>query len=260
MSDAILLTVDAGIATLTLNRPAVRNAIDDAMRGEMIEALEAVAADAAIKGLVVTGAGSAFCAGGDVRGMQGRLAAPPEEVAINGWRRQSRTHRAVTLLHHMPKPVIAAVNGAAAGLGADVALACDFILCGERAHFTMSFLARGLIPDGGGMYFLPRRIGLARAKELVFSARRVGAAEALSMGLADRVVADGELAAAAQEWAAQMGTHSAAALALAKATLDRSLESSFEQVLAIGSQSQAICYTTAEHRASVAAFLEKSKP
>jgi enoyl-CoA hydratase/carnithine racemase len=260
MSDAILLTIDAGIATLTLNRPAVRNAIDDAMRAEMIEALEAVAADAAIKALVVTGAGTAFCAGGDVRGMQGRLAAPSEEVAINGWRRQSRTHRAVTLLHHMPKPVIAAVNGAAAGLGADVALACDFILCGERAHFTMSFLARGLIPDGGGMYFLPRRIGLARAKELVFSARRVGAAEALSIGLADRVVPDDELAGAAQAWAAELGTHSAAALALAKATLDRSLESSFEQVLAIGSQSQAICYTTAEHRASVAAFLTKSKP
>ncbi len=248
MSDAILLTTDSGIATLTLNRPSVRNAIDDAMRGEMIAALEAVAADPAIKALVV-----------DVRGMKNRLEAPPEDVAINGWRRQARTHRAVTLLHHMPKPVIAAVNGPAAGLGADVALACDFLLCGESASFTMSFLARGLIPDGGGMYFLPRRVGLARAKELVFTARRVDAAEALSIGLADRVVPDAELAAAAQGWAAEMGTHSIAALALAKATLDRSLETSFEQVLAIGSQSQAICYTTAEHRASVAAFLEKSK-
>lgn len=258
MPDAILLSTQAGVATLTLNRPAVRNAIDDAMRGEMIAALEAVAADPAIKALIVTGAGTAFCAGGDVRGMQGRLAAPAEEVAINGWRRQARTHRAVTLLHQMPKPVIAAVNGAAAGLGADVALACDLIIAGERAHFTMSFLARGLIPDGGGMYFLPRRVGLARAKELVFTARRVAAAEALAIGLADRVVPDADLATAAAEWAAQMGTHSAAALALAKGTLDRSLESSFEQVLAIGSQSQAICYTTAEHRASVAAFLEKS--
>jgi enoyl-CoA hydratase/carnithine racemase len=260
MSDpAILLAVADGVATLTLNRPAVRNAIDDAMRGLMIEALEAVAADPAIKALVVTGAGSAFCAGGDVRGMQGRLAAPPEEVAINGWRRQARTHRAVTLLHLMPKPVIAAVNGAAAGLGADVALACDVILAGEAAHFTMSFIQRGLIPDGGGMYFLPRRIGLSRAKDLVFSGRRVGAAEALAIGLADRLAPDAALLATAQEWAAQLGAGSAAALALAKATLDRSLESSFEQVLAIGSQSQAICYTTAEHRASVSAFLAKSK-
>jgi enoyl-CoA hydratase/carnithine racemase len=124
----------------------------------------------------------------------------------------------------------------------------------------MSFIARGLIPDGGGMYFLPRRVGLARAKELVFSGRRVGAQEALSIGLADRVVPDAELAGRAHDWAAELGAGSAAALALAKATLDRSLESSFEQVLAIGSQSQAICYTTAEHRASVAAFLAKSKP
>jgi enoyl-CoA hydratase/carnithine racemase len=254
---AILLTMAAGIATLRLNRPSVRNAIDDAMRGEMIAALESVAADPAIRALVIAGAGTAFCAGGDVRGMQGRLAAPPEEVAINGWRRQARTHRAVSLLHAMPKPVIAAVNGAAAGLGADVALACDFILCGEAAHFTMSFIARGLVPDGGGMYFLPRRVGLARAKELVFSGRRVAAQEALAIGLADRVVPDAELATMAQEWAAQLGAGSPAALALAKATLDRSLESSFEQVLAIGSQSQAICYTTAEHRASVAAFLDR---
>jgi enoyl-CoA hydratase/carnithine racemase len=260
MSDpAILLAVTNGIATLTLNRPAVRNAIDDAMRGEMIEALETVAADPAIKALVVTGAGTAFCAGGDVRGMKNRLAAPAEEVAINGWRRQARTHKSITLLHLMPKPTIAAVNGAAAGLGADVALACDFIIAGEAAHFTMSFINRGLIPDGGGMYFLPRRIGLSKAKDLVFSGRRVGSAEALAMGLADRVAPDADLLAQAQEWAEQVGAGSSAALALAKATLDRSLESTFEQVLAIGSQSQAICYTTAEHRASVTAFLEKSK-
>lgn len=259
MSDAILLSTEGGIATLVLNRPKARNAIDDSMRGEMIEALEAVAADPSIKALVITGAGTAFCAGGDVRGMKNRLEAPPEDVAINGWRRQARTHRAVALLHHMPKPVIAAVNGPAAGLGADVALACDFIMAGQSAMFTMSFLARGLIPDGGGMYFLPRRVGLARAKELVFSARKVEAAEALEIGLADRLVGDEDLLASAQAWAAELGTHSIAALALAKATLDRSLESSFEQVLAIGSQSQAICYTTAEHRASVAAFLEKSK-
>ncbi len=256
---AILLSVVEGIATLTLNRPAVRNAIDDATRGEMIEALEACAADPLVKALIVTGAGTAFCAGGDVRGMKNRLEAPAEEVAINGWRRQARTHRSITLLHLMPKPTIAAVNGAAAGLGADVALACDFILAGQSAHFTMSFIQRGLIPDGGGMYFLPRRIGLSRAKDLVFSGRRVGAEEALAIGLADRLAPDEALLATATEWALQVGAGSSGALALAKATLDRSLETSFEQVLAIGSQSQAICYTTAEHRASVAAFLARSK-
>ncbi|MGG5807677.1 enoyl-CoA hydratase/isomerase family protein [Falsiroseomonas sp. CW058] len=255
---AIELSVEDGVATLRLNRPEVRNAIDDATRGAMIDALEAAAGDPAVRALVVTGAGSAFCAGGDVRGMKQRLSAPPEDVAINGWRRQARTHRAVSLLHLFPKPTIAAVNGAAAGLGCDVALACDFIMAGEAAHFTMSFIARGLIPDGGGMYFLPRRVGLARAKELVFSGRRVAAQEAVAIGLADRVVPDADLPAAAHGWARELSAGSPAALALAKSVLDRSLEMGFEAVLAEGSKAQAICYTTAEHRASVAAFLERS--
>ncbi len=259
MTDTVIYEVAEGIATLRLNRPERRNAIDDATRGLMIEALENAAADPAVRALVITGTGSAFCAGGDVRGMKERLAVPPEDVAFNGWRRQGRTHRAVALLHNLPKPTIAAVNGAAAGLGCDVALACDFIMAAEGAHMTMSFLARGLIPDGGGMYFLPRRVGLARAKELVFSGRRVGAAEALAIGMVDRVVPDADLAAEATAWARQLSGGSPAALALAKSVLDRSLEMSFEDVLAEGAKAQAICYTTGEHRASVAAFLDAGK-
>jgi enoyl-CoA hydratase/carnithine racemase len=255
----LVFGVEDGIATMRLNRPERRNPIDDATRGLMIEALESAAADPAVRALVVTGTGTAFCAGGDVRGMQQRLSAPPEEVAFNGWRRQGRTHRAVALLHNFPKPTIAAVNGAAAGLGCDVALACDFVMAAESAHFTMSFVARGLIPDGGGMYFLPRRVGVARAKELVFSGRRVGAAEALAMSMIERVVPDAELMAAATAWAKELSGGSLGAIALAKSVLDRSLEMSFEDVLAEGAKAQAMCYTSAEHRASVAAFLEKSK-
>ncbi|MFM2150726.1 MAG: hypothetical protein RLZZ187_3032 [Pseudomonadota bacterium] len=257
---AIAYGVTEGVATLRLDRPERRNAIDDGMRAEMIAVLEEAAGDPAVRALVVTGTGSAFCAGGDVRGMRNRLAAPQEEVAYNGWRRQQRTHRAVALLHTMPKPTIAAVNGAATGLGCDVALSCDFIMAAESAQFTMSFIARGLIPDGGGMYFLPRRVGLARAKELVFTGRRVGAAEALAMGMIERMVPDADLAAAAQDWARSLSTGSPAALALAKSVMDRSLEMSFEQVLAEGAKAQALCYTTGEHRASVEAFLAQSKP
>jgi enoyl-CoA hydratase/carnithine racemase len=257
---AIAYDVTDGVATLRLDRPERRNAIDDAMRGEMIAALENAASDPAVRALVVTGTGSAFCAGGDVRGMRNRLAAPQEDVAFNGWRRQQRTHRAVALLHTMPKPTIAAVNGAAAGLGCDVALSCDFIMAAESAQFTMSFIARGLIPDGGGMYFLPRRVGLARAKELVFTGRRVGAPEALAIGMVERVVPDAELMASAQDWARALSAGSPAALALAKSVMDRALEMSFEQVLAEGAKAQAMCYTTGEHRASVEAFLAQSKP
>lgn len=254
----ILLTNADGIATLRINRPDRRNAIDDATRSLMIDALESAAADAAVRALIVTGTGSAFCAGGDVRGMQQRLSAAPEDIAFNGWQRQARTHRAVALLHNFPKPTIAAVNGPAAGLGCDVALCCDFVVAAESAHFTMSFVTRGLIPDGGGMYFLPRRVGLARAKDLVFSGRRVAAAEALALNMIERVVPDDDLLPAVDAWARELSAASPVALALAKSVMDRSLEMSFEDVLAEGSKAQAICYTSGEHRASVAAFLAKS--
>jgi enoyl-CoA hydratase/carnithine racemase len=256
---AIRLDVADGVAVLTLDRPEVRNAIDDAMRGEMIAALERVAADPEVRALVVTGAGAAFCSGGDVRGMRARLSVPPERIAMNGWRRQQHTHRAMSLLHLLPKPTIAAVNGPAAGLGCDVALACDLIIASPEARFTMSFIARGLVPDGGGMYFLPRRVGLARAKELVFSGRTVAAEEALAIGLADRAAPADTLREDAIAWARELSSGSPSALALAKGVLDRSMESTFEQVMSAGSQAQAICYTTEEHRASVEAFLARSK-
>src|SRR5438876_8646585 len=121
--------------------------------------------------------------------MQERLQASPGQLGGSGWLRQRRLHGMIGALHALEKPTIAAVNGPAAGLGMDLALCCDFIVAAEQAFFTMSYVQRGLIPDGGGLYFLPRRVGLARAKELIFSARRVQADEALRIGMADRVVA-----------------------------------------------------------------------
>lgn len=255
----IRLETEDGIAVLTLERPEIRNAIDDAMREALIAVLEQLATDETVRGLVITGAGTAFCAGGDVRGMRKRLSEPPERIAINGWRRQQRTHRAISLLYFLPKPTIAAVNGPASGLGCDLALACDFIMAAPEACFTMSFIVRGLVPDGGGMYFLPRRVGLACAKDLVFSGRTVAADEALALGLVDRLAgAATTLRKEAVAWARDLSSRSAAAIAFAKLTLNRSVETNFEQVLALGSQAQAICYTTAEHRASVEDFLNRS--
>jgi enoyl-CoA hydratase/carnithine racemase len=253
------LTVDAGIATLTLNRPDKRNAITDAMRTELIDALEQVAADGTIRALVLTGAGKGFCAGGDVAGMQRRMDAPAGEVGFNGWTRQQRVHHSVALLHTMPKPVIAAVNGGANGLGADMALACDFVVASEESSFAWSYIKRGLIPDGGGMYFLPRRVGLARAKELIFTGRKVEAGEALTLGIADRVSATDALLADAQAWARELSQGSAPALALGKSILNQSFELSAEQVFARGSQAQGICYTTQQHRDAVMAFLNPTR-
>lgn len=257
-ADHLILTINSGVATITLNRPQVLNAIDDAMRVDLIAMLDTQARDPAVRALVITGAGRAFCSGGDVAGMKARLTAPAGEVAFNGWSRQQRTHQAVGALHAFPKPTIAAVNGAAAGLGCDIALCCDFIVASDQAMLTMSYIHRGLIPDGGGLYWLPRRVGIARAKELIFSGRKVMPNEALAMGMIDRISPADQLLTDACAWASELGAGSATSLALAKSILDRSYELSAEEVFALGSQAQAICYTTADHRASVEAFLAKS--
>jgi enoyl-CoA hydratase/carnithine racemase len=250
-------SVDRGVAIATLNRPAVRNAIDDATRAELGEILEQVASDDAIRALVLTGNGSAFCAGGDISAMQQRLGTPVGKLGASGWLRQRRLHGMIGDLHSLEKPTIAAVNGAAAGLGMDLALCCDFIVASEQAFFTMSYVQRGLIPDGGGLYFLPRRVGLARAKELIFSARRVMADEALRIGIADRLVPADQLVPAAVEWAAELGSGNRTAVALSKAIIDQTFELTAEQAFALGAQAQAICYTSDEHHASVAAFLDR---
>jgi enoyl-CoA hydratase/carnithine racemase len=254
----IELSVENSIATLHLNRPEKRNAMSDAMRSEFIEALEMVAADKAIRALVLTGNGKGFCAGGDIAGMEKRMKAPAGEVGFNGWHRQQGVHRAVSLLHTMPKPTIAAVNGPASGLGADTALACDFIMASEEASFTWSYINRGIIPDGGGMYFLPRRVGLVKAKELIFSGRKVDIEEATQIGIVDRVSKADSLVSDAQAWAKELSKGSATALALGKTILNQTFEMTASQIFAQGSQAQGICYTSTEHRESVMAFLEKA--
>ena len=258
MTALVELAVDDKVAIVALNRPEVRNAINDALRTELVAVLEKVAADQDVRAVVLTGKGKAFCAGGDISGMKERLKAPTGQVAFNGWRRQGQVHKSVALLHGMPKPVIAAVNGAAAGLGCDMALACDFIVASEQAVFTMSFVKRGLVSDGGGMYFLPRRVGLPRSKELIFTGRVVDAKEALAIGLADRVTAPDKLIAEAVAWARDLCQGSGVSIAFSKAILDRTFESTEEQIFALGREAQAVCYTTDEHRDSVTAFLAKT--
>jgi enoyl-CoA hydratase/carnithine racemase len=236
----------------------VRNAVNETLRAELVAAIEAVAGDDGVRAVVLTGNGPAFCAGGDIAAMQQNLSASAGELGFNGWRRQRRLHEAVGALHRLTKPTIAAVNGPAVGLGCDLALCCDFILAAERGSFAMSFILRGLIPDGGGLYFLPRRVGLARAKELIFTGRRIEPQEALAIGLVDRVTNSATLLAEARAWANELGQGSIAALALTKEILNKTFELGDEEVFALGRQAQAICYTTDEHREAVKAFLAKT--
>ncbi|MCG6904963.1 MAG: enoyl-CoA hydratase/isomerase family protein [Rhodobacter sp.] len=257
MAEFISVAHNDGIATITLNRPDVRNAINDKMRAELIDAFAAADADKEVRAIILTGAGKGFCSGGDIGGMRARLDAPAGEVAFNGWKRQKSTHKGVAAIHGVSKPVIAAVNGAAFGLGLDMALSCDFIIAAQGAKMSMSFVKRGLVSDGGGMYFLPRRVGLSKAKELIFSAKIVEPDEALQIGMIDRIAAPEDLLAQAHAWAKELTIGSATAIALTKEIIDKTFERSDEEIFAMGRQAQAVCYTTAEHRKSVEDFLNK---
>jgi enoyl-CoA hydratase/carnithine racemase len=256
-TELIEFTVESGVATVSLNRPEKRNAMNDELRVQFVDALERASMDRAVRALVLTGNGKAFCAGGDVEAMSRRLQVGAGEVGFNGWERQQRIHHAQSLLRNLSIPTIAAVNGAAAGLGADMALACDFIVASQEATFTWPYVHRGLVPDGGGMYLLPRRVGLTKAKDLIFSGRRVEAEEALHLGIADRLTTVQALLTEAQAWAVELSRGSRTATALTKNVLNNSFELSAEQIAAQGSLSQGICYTSTEHRAAVEAFLQK---
>jgi 2-(1,2-epoxy-1,2-dihydrophenyl)acetyl-CoA isomerase len=245
------------VAVVTLNRPEARNAVDDATREALRAGLERLSGDADIRVIVLTGAGTAFSAGGDVKGMKSRLQRPIGTVAFEGWRRQHRTAALVTALARADQVTIAAVNGPAMGLGLDIALACDFIVAAPEARFAASFVKRGLIPDGGSLYFLPRRVGLQKAKELIYSGRTVEAPEALAIGLADRLAAPGALLDETLAFAAQFTGNSRSAIALMKSIVNATFESSFEVVAAQGRSAQAVSYTTDDHRESVAKFLTK---
>lgn len=247
------------VVELRLNRPEVRNAISDELRTDLLKAVDEIAASHEVRVVILTGEGTAFCSGGDIAGMRERLRRPAGEVAAAGLRRLRPSQRLILDLHELDKITIAAVNGPAAGYGMDLALACDFIIAAEPAFFAMSYIQRGLVPDGGGAYFLPRRVGLARAKELILTGRRVEAGEAFAMGLADRVVPATDLMAAAGKWADELAASPALAAGLAKSILNRSLELTAADVLALSAEATAICYTSDEHLKLVDSFVAKQK-
>jgi enoyl-CoA hydratase/carnithine racemase len=224
------------------------------MRLEIRDAVDFIASEQSIRALVLTGAGAAFCSGGDIRGMQERMEQGPQVGEI-GWRRQREFHETLVKFFNLDRPTVAAVNGPAFGLGLDLALGCDFLFMADTASVAANFVRRGLVPDGGGLFHLPRRVGVPKAKELILSGRTVEAAEALAIGLADRVLPAEGLIEAAVAWLRGNFIHPRTAQALAKNILNRTLELSFEEVNMMGSQAQAFCYATPDHQESVRSFL-----
>ncbi|KPU95857.1 enoyl-CoA hydratase [Variovorax paradoxus] len=228
--------LDDGVATLTLDRPEAKNALDPTMADELGECLAAIRADESVRVLVLTGAGGAFCAGGDVKAMgQGGPRTPEQRRAG-----MARYTRICTELMALDRPVIAAVDGVAYGAGFSLALMCDIVLLSERARLCMVFQRIGLVPDMGAFYTLPRVVGLQRAKELIFSAREIDAAEALRLGLAMEVLPAEALAARAQAIARSFAGASPVAMSIAKRALQASLGSDLQTLLEIESSGQAL--------------------
>ena len=228
--------LDDGVATLTLDRPEAKNALDPTMADELGGCLAAIRADESVRVLELAGAGGAFCAGGDVKAMgQGGPRTPEQRRAG-----MARYTRICTELMALDRPVIAAVDGVAYGAGFSLALMCDIVLLSERARLCMVFQRIGLVPDMGAFYTLPRVVGLQRAKELIFSAREIDAAEALRLGLAMEVLPAEALAARAQAIARSFAGASPVAMSIAKRALQASLGSDLQTLLEIESSGQAL--------------------
>lgn len=255
----ILHTTDNAVLWITLNRPASLNALTWDQRARLITRLDDASGDRDVRAVVITATGRGFCAGADLRG--GAAAQPAERVAGDVARMIRRgAQRLVSAVLDCEKPVLAAVNGTAAGLGAHLALACDLVLAAESATFTEVFARRGLVPDGGGAYLLPRLVGPQRAKELLFFGDAVPAADAERMGLVNRVVPDADLEKTARAWAQRLATGPTRALALTKQLVNASLDADRGTAFAAEATAQEINMTTADAREGVASFVERRGP
>jgi 2-(1,2-epoxy-1,2-dihydrophenyl)acetyl-CoA isomerase len=251
---SINLTIEGPVATITLNRPEKLNALTQEMRAQLRDYSQQLRYDDNVRCIVITGEGRAFCTGADVGRMQrGGLRHERERI-------QGGSHQFLRNLHAIEKPVIAAVRGPTVGIGWSIALACDLIVASETARFSQVFRRIGLAPDGGAIWFLTRRIGIARAKELVFSARFVEAPEALALGLVNYVVADGELMAKTAELAGDLASGPTFAFGMAKKLFHMASGPSYDDFLDYEAFVQPQLDQTEDHREGVAAFKEKRTP
>ncbi len=244
-------------AVLTLNRPEARNALSLELRSALAETLPRVRDDDAVRAVVLTGAGGHFCAGGDLRAM---AAGQGKTDVFEGRSRIIGMQRWFDELVDLEKPVIAAVDGVAYGAGLSLALAADFVLASPRATFCAVFARIGYVPDLGGMYLLPRAVGLARAKALAFSARVVSAQEALALGIAHQVEQDRPVLDAALAFAARFEHAPAGALGIMKSVMNRAFESDRHTVYMQEAMAQSLCRESPFHQEAARRFMEKQPP
>ncbi len=251
-SDSITLSVAEGVATITLNRPSVLNAIDAETARAFLNCLKSIAERTDVRAIVLRGEGRAFCAGGDVA----RFGQGDPEAAIDDI--ITPFHEALRLLDSLPQPSIAAVHGAAAGAGFSLALACDFAIATETAKFTLAYARIGASPDGSATYQLPRIVGLRKAKELALLADTIDAAEALRLGIVNRVVADVEMSTECARLAARLAAGPSAAYHRIRELMTTSFERDLEAQLEAERQTFKGLARTQDFREGVSAFLNKT--
>ncbi|WP_189845923.1 enoyl-CoA hydratase/isomerase family protein [Streptomyces rubiginosohelvolus] len=254
----VLHTLDGGVSWITLNRPEAMNAVTWDQRERIIALLAEASADPAVRAVALTATGRGFCAGADLRGTP----APDRERVPGDVARTIRlgAQRLIAAVLDCEKPVIAAVNGTAAGIGAHLAFACDLVVAADTATFIEVFVRRGLVPDGGGAYLLPRLVGPQRTKELMFFGDALTAADAERLGLVNRTVPAGELEALAKEWAGRLAAGPTRALALTKQLVNSSLDGDRATAFAAEAAAQEINMTTRDANEGVTSFVERRPP
>jgi 2-(1,2-epoxy-1,2-dihydrophenyl)acetyl-CoA isomerase len=256
-ADPLLVTDKAGVRTVTLNRPAAFNSFNSDLKSALLAALAAAAAEESVRAIVITGAGRAFCAGQDLKEHLALVTAGDERLATTVSEFYNPLVLAVT---GMAKPVIAAVNGPAAGAGAGLAFACDLRIAARSASFSMAFAGVALSADTGASYLLPRLIGYGRASRMMLLGDKVDAAEGLKIGLVDLLVDDGELADAAARLAGSLAAGPALALSKIKASLQYAASADLPAALAFEDRAQAACFASTDHLEAIQAFVEKRPP
>lgn len=251
----IIFTKDKGIAKITLNRPKAFNSFNRAMALELQDALDDCNADASVRAIIINGEGKAFCAGQDL----GEVTDPENNP---GFEKILDEHYGpiIKKLRSTMKPIVAAVNGVAAGAGANIALACDIVVAKESVSFIQAFSAIGLIPDSGGTFFLPRLIGFQKASALAMLADKVSAKEAERMGMIYKVIADDDFDAEVEKLVQKLANMPTKGLALTKQALNEAYNNNLNEQLDLESKLQIEASKTNDYHEGVAAFLEKRKP
>ncbi|WP_367043005.1 enoyl-CoA hydratase-related protein [Streptomyces sp. Je 1-332] len=258
LDSLVLHATDNAVSWITLNRPEAMNAVTWDQRERVISLLADASSDPDVRAVVITATGKGFCAGADLRGApSGDAERVPGDVA-----RTIRlgAQRLIAAVLDCEKPVIAAVNGTAAGIGAHLAFACDLVVAAEQVRFIEVFVRRGLVPDGGGAYLLPRLIGPQRAKELMFFGDSVPAADAERLGLVNRVVPADELEKTARAWAERLAAGPTRAIAMTKQLVNASLQSDRATAFAAEAAAQEINMTTKDANEGVTSFVERRSP